>query len=519
MTMGSILRRSALRSPGKTAIVYGDRRISYRDFNMRVNQLSDSFLKMGLAKGDRIAILFHNCPEFFEVYFACAKTGGIFSPINNLLTPKEVKEILFYLEPRFLFLDPDFLPAIMAMREELTFLEGIVLLGEDSAEAVTGYEALIRQGGQQEPENQPNDEDIMSIFLTSGTTGRPKGAMRTHRHDYINALAGAIELRLEPQDRVIMVFPFYHVTFEDHIRNVLMSNTIVIRKEGSFQPSNVLEILSREKITVCQLVPTMIAALLQEQNIDQYDLSHLRLILYAAAPMPVELLKRAMKRFKCAFMQMYGQTETGPITLALKPEDHLLEGSQAQIDRLAAAGRPVLDYEARILDKKGRELGPGEVGEIVVRGEAMTVGYWNLPTETAETIRDGWLYTGDYGKMDEDGYIYVVDRKNDMIISGGKNIYPREIEEVLYRYPAVSEAAVIGVPDEYWGESVKALVVLKSGEGATEEEVIRFCKENMASYKKPRSVEFREELPKSSTGKILKRVIREEYWKDKDHRV
>jgi acyl-CoA synthetase (AMP-forming)/AMP-acid ligase II len=324
-------------------------------------------------------------------------------------------------------------------------------------------------------------------------------------------MTSAIEQRIRRADRALLLFPFYHVTFADSLRHILMANTIVIRKEGGFNVDEVLELLSSEKITTCQFVPTTINAMLQAEDLTRYDLSHLRLISYAASPMPVELLKAAMQTFACQFLQMYGQTETGPCTTALKPEDHVIEGSKAQIARLASAGRAVLDYEIRIVDQDGKDVPAGEVGEIVVRSEAMTAGYWNLPEETAKTIRDGWLYTGDFGRMDAEGYVFIVDRKNDLIISGGKNIYPREIEEVIYTHEAVSEAAVIGVPDDYWGESVKAYIVLKAGMAATEKDIIDLCKRTIASYKKPRSVVFVKELPKSPTGKILKRVIRAPY--------
>jgi len=240
----------------------------------------------------------------------------------------------------------------------------------------------------------------------------------------------------------------------------------------------------------------MINAMLQAKNLENYDLSSLRLILYAASPMPVELLKKAMNRYQCQFVQMYGQTETGPCTTALKPEDHMLEGSEAEMARLASAGRAVVDYEIRIVDEIGNNVATGEVGEIIVRSEAMTIGYWNLPEKTARTIKQG------------DGYLFIVDRKDDLINSGGKNIYPREIEEVIYTHPAVLEAAVIGVPDDYWGESVMAFVVLKEGMCATEDEIIDLCKKTIASYKKPRFVKFVQQLPKSPTGKILKREIK-----------
>jgi len=309
------------------------------------------------------------------------------------------------------------------------------------------------------------------------------------------------------------------VTWEDNMRHVLMGNTIVIRKEGSFDPREVLDILSGEKISVCQFVPTMISSMLQSEDIEKVDLSCFRMLPYAASPMPVELLKKTIKRFKCQFTQFYGQTETGPLITALRPGDHVLEGSERQLAKLASAGKPVLNYEVRIVDQDGKDVRPGQVGEIIVRSESMTAGYWKLPEETAKAIKGGWLYTGDFGRFDEDGYVYIVDRKNDMIISGGKNIYPREIEEVLYRHDAVLEAAVIGVPDDHWGESVRALVVLKPGKKATEDDIIAFCRENLASYKKPRWVEFRQELPKNPTGKILKRFIREEYWKGRDKKV
>jgi len=519
MPTGDIIRRSAHRDPEKTALIFGDRKLTYGELNQRVNRIANSLLKSGISKGDRVAVLLHNCPEYFEIYYACAKTGGIFAPINNLLRDSELKKIFEYLEPRFLVFSPDYRKLAERFRAELTGTEFLIELGGESSSPFTRYEQFVQEGSREEPGVLVSDDDIMSIFLTSGTTGLPKGAMKTHRHAYIDTMVGAIELRLHQNDRALMVFPFYHVTWEDNLRHILMCNTIVIRREGSFDPKEVLEILSRQKITICQFVPTMISSLLQEERIEDYDLSHFRLLTYAASPMPVELLKRTMTRFKCQFMQLYGQTETGPMTTVLRPEDHVLEGSEAEMARLASAGRPVVNYEVRIVDEDGNDVAPGVVGEIIVRSECMTVGYWRLPDETAKILKDGWLYTGDFGKFDDHGYVYIVDRKNDMIISGGKNIYPREIEELLYQHDAVLEAAVIGVPDEHWGESVKAVVALKQGKVVSEEALISFCKERMASYKKPRSVEFREELPKNPTGKILKRLIKDEYWKGRDRRV
>lgn len=519
MPVGDFIRRSADKFPEKTALITQDVRMSYNVLNTRVNRLANALLDAGLQKGDRVAAILHNGAEFVEAYFACAKSGGVFVPINNLLKEREFRRILEYIRPRFLIAAPEFEELIRGLAPEMPFLEFLCTLSEHSDEPFRSYESVVGGGAPHEPDVTVFDDDLMSIFLTSGTTGRPKGAMRSHRQDVINAMTGAIEMKLGYEDRAVILFPVYHVTFEDQLRYFLMGNTVYIRKEGAFDPKEVLEILSKEKITICQFVPTMVSAMLQEESIEQHDLSHLRLIPYAAAPMPVELLKRAMARFQCQFAQFYGQTETGPLTTLLRPEDHVLDGSKEQLARLASSGRAVVDYEVRIVGEDGMDVPIGAVGEIIVRSEAAMNGYWDLPEETAKTIRDDWIHTGDFGRFDKERYVYIVDRKNDMIISGGKNIYPRELEEVIYTHPAVLDVAVVGVPDDYWGESVKAVVVLREGMQATEEEIIALCRENLASYKKPKSVEFRDALPRTTTGKIRKKEIRDEFWRDKDRRV
>jgi len=304
----------------------------------------------------------------------------------------------------------------------------------------------------------------------------------------------------------------YHVACEDNIvRHSFMPNTIYTKREGGFSPAEVLEFISKERITRCQFVPTMIHSLLQLPNIKEFDLSSLQLILYAGSSMPAELLKRALEVFPCGFAQMYGQTESGPFTTVLRPEDHIMTAPGAKVQRLASSGKPAINYEIRIVDENDRDVPPGEVGEIIGRSEAMTIGYWQMPEASAEKLKNGWLHTGDLGRFDEDGYMYIVERKNDMIISGCVNIYPREIEEVLYKLPAVSEASVIGLPDEHWGEVVKAVIVLKNGDVVSEAEIIDFCGKNLAGFKKPKSVDFWKELPKSATGKILKKDIRKFY--------
>ena len=514
MRVGDILTRNANKFPGKIALMSEDRSQDYKSLNGRVNRLASALLRKGLRKGDRVGVLVHNGHQFVELYFAAAKTGAIFCPYNNHLTRSELKEIINYSAPRFLFFDRDYEELIGSLTSELTSVESVVCLQECQGFSAESYERLLSGGEEAEPGLEIMEDDVMSMFFTAGTTGRPKGALHTHKHVVTNAVTGVIELRVDYDDRILITFPLYHVAGEDNImRHSYMPNTIFVRREGGFDAAKVLEYIAENRVTRCQMVPTMVHTLLQLHDVKRFDLSSLRLILYTGAPMPVEMLKKAMQIFPCGFAQLYGQTESGPVTLLLKPEDHALEGSAKQLQKLASTGKPVLDYEIRIVNEHGEDVGPGEVGEIIGRSEAMMEGYWQMPEETAVKLKDGWLHTGDLGKFDEDGYVYIVERKNDMIISGGVNIYPREIEEVLYKHEAISEASVIGVPDDHWGESVKAIVVLKESATATGEEIIQFCGAHLAGYKKPKSVEFWKELPKSPQGKILKRVIRESFKK------
>jgi long-chain acyl-CoA synthetase len=512
MTIGDLLIRNAHKFPNKTALVDGEVSQTFQMLNERVNRLAQQMLDFGLRKGDRIGVLVHNCSQFIEIYFASAKIGTIFCPYNNHLKQYELKDILDYSTPRLFFLDRDFAGMIRDLSSGLKSVEKYVCLQMSEEDLFEDYEKFLIQGSDEEPSVRIFEDDVLSIIFTAGTTGKPKGAMRTHRHLLSDAVASVIELGVSYDERVLITFPMYHVACEDNIvRHSFMPNTIHIKKEGGFKPEKVLEYVSKERITRAQFVPTMIHSLIQVSDVNQYDLSSLRLILYAGSSMPVELLKKALAVFPCGFAQMYGQTESGPFTTVLKPEDHIMDGSEQRLARLASSGKAAINYELKIVDENDIELPRGQVGELIGRSEAMMIGYWQMPEETEKKLKNGWLHTGDLGKMDDDDYVYIVERKNDMIISGGVNIYPREIEEVLYGHPAVSEVSVIGLPDEHWGETVKAVVVLKKGTSTTEAEIIEFCGSRLAGYKKPKSVDFWEELPKSSTGKLLKKEIRRRY--------
>lgn len=510
MVVGDMPRRNANKFPAQTVVVSEDATLTFQMFNERINRLANELLEKGLKKGDRIGVLVHNGHQFIEIYYAAAKTGGIFCPYNNHLTASELREIINYSSPKFLFVDRDYGDMAAKLKGELNSVDYYICLQAQGRSFMEDYENFLSRGQSHEPITAVFEDDVLSIIFTAGTTGKAKGAMRTHRHLLSNAVASAIELRVEYDEKVLITFPMYHVSGEDNIvRHSFLPNTFYIRREGGFNPEQTLEYISKKQITRCQMVPTMIHSLLQVPDIKKFDLSSLRLILYAGAPMPVELLKRALEAFPCGFAQLYGLTESGPFTTVLKPEDHIVDGSEEKVKRLASSGRASLNFEIRIVDDGDNDVPVGEVGEIIGRSEAIMKGYWQMPEETAKKLKNGWLHTGDLGRLDEEGYVYIVERKNDMIISGGVNIYPREIEEVLYQHPAVSEASVIGVPDEHWGEAAKAVIVLREGTVATDAEIIKFCGEHLAGYKKPKSVEFWPELPKSPQGKILKKEIRE----------
>jgi len=371
------------------------------------------------------------------------------------------------------------------------------------------YGEVVEDQSEEEPEPDVREDDLLTIFYTSGTTGVPRGAIYTHRQKMENVAMKALDIGVEFGDRHLVVLPMFHIGGDSHIWPFfLRGGCNVIMPRPSFDPAEALQTIANERITDVHIVPTQLISLLNLPNVEQYELPCLKRIWYAASPMPTEVLKRGLAVFGPIFMQGYGLTESGPHTTVLNRASHR-EGQTM----LASCGQPCIGVHVRIVDEAGRDVEAGKIGEIIVQSRRNMSGYWRKPDETRETIRDGWLYTGDLGYYDERGYIYIADRKKDMIITGGENVYPKEVEDVLYRHPAVREAAVIGVPDPYWVERVHALVVLKENAQASAEDIIGFCKQHIAHYKAPRTVEFVESLPKNPQGKILKKELRAKYWK------
>jgi len=514
-TLKEMIEANAQRYADKTAFVGEDGSYTFEQVNRRINSLVHALADLGVQKGDRVGILAYNCPRSFEV-FGLAKAGRVCVPLNHRSVGRELAYLINNSGMSSLIVGREFVDVVNSICHELDEVRNLICLDAE-VEGMSSYEQLIARYPSDEPADDVAPDDPAALYYTSGTTGHPKGA--THTHKSLLAEIAVHQGSFASDDVVLCVMPFFHVGGSAaHLFPAFAYGATSVIHKG-FDETDVLEAIEKKKVTYVGLVPAMIIRLLEHPNLDEYDLSSLRTIMYVGAPMPPEALRRGLERFGQVFSQLFGQTETLNVAV-LRKEDHIVEGSAKEVRRLESAGQPFGQGEMRIVDGQGRDVPPGDVGEILARSDRMMTGYWRMPEETAETIEeDGWLHTGDVGRLDEDGYVYLVDRKKDMIISGGENIYSREVEDVLYMHAAVLEAAVVGVPDEKWGESVKAVVVLKDGKEASEEEVIDFCKEHLASYKKPRSVEFRDALPKTGSGKIKKAEIREGYWRGQGRRI
>jgi acyl-CoA synthetase (AMP-forming)/AMP-acid ligase II len=511
-----LLNLSARKYPGKTAVIFEGIRLTYGEVNDRANAIANSLMQMGIQKGDRVTLIADNTFEWIEMYFAPAKLGATFCPVNSTAPPKEMESVLRYLSPKVVILQPRFVPMIQSIKERLTGVSLFIVIGED-APGMENYDKLIDKGPKHDPDIQLDPLDTALILFTGGTTGMPRGAMHTHKGCIYNAYAASIATGQTHDDVEMHITPMYHTAMAAQLMaSTLLSNTHVITRK--FDAERVLELIAKEGITCGFVVPTIINKVLHVPDLEKYDLSSLRCLYYGGAPMPMKLLEQALEVLQCNFMQFYGQTE-GLLYATLSPQDHVVKGPPDKVKRSRAAGRAIVNYELRVVDDQGEDVPSGEVGEIVVKGPTMSNGFWDKPDETANLIRNGWLHTGDLAYMDEDGYVYVVERKKDVIISGGKNIYCPEVESVLYSHPAILEATVFGIPDDYWGEAVKAAVVLKPGNEVSEEELIEFVSRNISSYKKPKSIDFLEELPKNNNGKIVKRVLRDQYWKHAERSI
>jgi len=519
-TWADIIYRNALLYPENEAFIYGEKRITFAQFNARVNRLIHALHSMGVKKGDGIGVFSWNCAEYADVYGAAMKGGFIISGMNPRLRPHELEYLINYSEINTLFVGGELIEMVSQLRSRFPKVKTYISL-EAAAPGMISYHDLQLAHSEEEPDVAVKEEDLFLIFYTSGTTGTPRGALYTEGRNIENTRTKVIELGLEVGDKHIMILPLFHIGGYSHFWAFFYAGgSNVIMQQRSFDPAATLRSIEEEKATDLHIVPTHLVTMLALPNIEKYDLSSLKRIWYAASPMPAELLRRGMEKFGTIFMQGYGQSESGPDITFMSRKSHQVLGKSLEEQRvLASCGQPSLGVHVRIVDENNKDVKPHGVGEIIVQSKTVMVEYWCKPDDTQHAVVKGWLHTGDMGFYDERGFIYIVDRKKDMIISGGENIYPREIEEVLYNHPSVAEAAVIGVPDKLWVERVHALIVLKEGRHTAEDEMMEFCKQHLARYKAPKSVEFVESLPKNPQGKILKRELRKKYWEGLERKI
>jgi acyl-CoA synthetase (AMP-forming)/AMP-acid ligase II len=511
-----LIKRGANYFPNHTGVIYEGETLTFADVFQNSCRLANALLQLGLKKGDRVAFLLANSLKSVEIDFALLLTGLVRVPLNTRLSENEHRHMIQETEAKALLFTEEFRERAGHLQQHCASLRHLCQMNGTEKEAgIVNMAEYVQTVYSDEPPVLVDESDLATIQYTSGTTGVLKAAV--HTQETWAAICNNILISLDIQEGDIML----HAAPLTHASGTLVlphwirggANSIL----PGFQPDQYLRVVDEEKPTTLNLVPTMIVMLLSQPDVDCYSFESVRNIIYGASPMPRETLRRGLALWGPKFVQYYGQTEAPLILSILNKNDHL--GSDPETEnRLLSCGRPVPTTSVKIVDEDGNEVTIGKIGEIVVKSSQGMTGYWKAPELTKETIKDGWIHTRDMGYVDEKGYLYLVDRKSDMIITGGFNVYPREVEEVLYQHPAVMEAAVVGVPDEKWVETVKAFVVLKPEQTATEEEIIQFCKERLASYKKPSSVEFIDTLPKSAVGKVVRRLLREPYWKEKGDR-
>ncbi len=505
-TLGDIACCSARSFPTRTAIYFEGTTLTYAELNERVNRLCNSLRGLGVGKGDRLTVLSENTYKYFEIYFVAAKLGISVTPLNFRLADPELIHIINDSESTVLFAGDGYEERTMKMAGSLPRIRQCIAM-DNRAAGFDFYEDLLAGASRDEPASDTTEEDMAILMYTGGTTGLPKGVMMTHRALMTGFIGAALTFSFTRQDSTCFVLPLFHVSFWPAFAHLLVGGKVVIIRRPEVE--GVLKLIQDERCTHINAVPTLYNWMLQLAKPGAYDLSSLRIMTYAGSPFPPELLKKCIQTFGPIFSQAYGMTESiGGTSLSM--EDHCLEGERSRL--LASAGRPILGVDVAVTGIDDKPLPPGEVGEIVLRGKCVMQGYWKNPALTAETLRGGWYHTGDMGYLDEDGYLFLVDRKADMIVTGGENVYPKEVEDVLYEHPAVEMVAVVSAPDEKWGERVQAVVVLKPDQEVREEELIAHCKGRLAGYKCPKAIVFQDSLPTTAVGKILRKDIKKTFW-------
>lgn len=502
--------------PDRDLIVFEGKRWSYARAYDRVNRLAKGLRDLGVQKGDRIGMLQVNCNQYVEVYFASAKVGAIFVPLNFRAKVEELSYVIDNASVKIIFVGQRYLQMIDGILSQSTTVKHVICL-EGIEEKGISYEDLMNSPPLEDITEEIEDEDITVLMYTSGTTGRPKGVPLRHSGFVSYVLENVEPANPDIEEKNLLASPFYHVAgMQAMLAAVYGGRTLVLMPQ--FKTEEWMRLVQEERVTRTMLVPTMLKWIIDHPDFKGYDLTSLKVITYGAAPMPFEVIKKAIEEMPWVrFIKAFGQTETASTITVLGPEDHILDGTEEvqkkKLNRLASSiGRPLPDVEIKIVDAEEKILPPYQTGEIMARGPRVMTGYWGDEKKTKRVkTEDGWLYTGDRGWQDEDRYIYLAGRGDDLIIRGGENISPEEVEKALCSFPKIEEAACIGVPDPEWGQEPRAIVVLKKGESATEEDILKFCKDKLAGFKRPKSFVFIDRLPRNHMGKLLRKELREKY--------
>ncbi len=509
--LGDLLRRNALRYPDREAVVSATARLTWAELNRRSNRLAHKLLNMEIKKGDRVAVILNNTHQVIEVMFAAFKIGAVYVPLNYRLSPEEISIIINDCGAVVIFYAQDFAATVQAIKSESTQVKYYVVIGQ-SLHGDPAYEEWLSNVSEQEPESFVGLDNLAIIPYTGGTTGLPKGAMYGHRNIMATIQDHIFPFELAFKSRQLNAAPiFAGGCCVQILNNIYCATTIILM---DFDVLNILRAIEREKVELLPLSTVPLFMIANHPEAENFNVSSLKRIFYGGGSMNLRYLEKIQKFFGCELVQQYGSTETLINITTLGPYDHLLEGDEEKTIRLTSAGRANRGVDIRLVDDKGKDVPLGEVGEIVIRSHSNVVGYWNMPELNRESFQNGWYYSKDMAYFDEEGYLFIVDRKNDMIKTGGMSVYPAEVEEVLENHPDIAEAAVVSAPDPIWGERVVAVIVLREGTELSAEEVIGFCRTKLGGYKVPKQVDFLDTpLPRNPLGKVLRKDIREIYWK------
>lgn len=505
LNIADLVRATADRLPDKPALIFQDQPVKFSELDREIDRAAAGIAALGVRKGDRVAVLVNNIPHFVYAYMGLMRAGAVMVPLNTMSTADEVSHVLADAEARVVVAAEAYVRTVEGLRDTLPMLEHVVVAGEAPVGAMTWEQML--GGGSEVPDVTSAPDDLACLPYTSGTTGRPKGAMLTHGNLLANLdqMSQVPLLRITESDVILLTLPLFHIYALNVILGLSLREGATAVLQERFDPVASMDSVEKHGVTVLFGAPPMFVAWLSTPGIEERDLSMVRVAVSGAAPLPGPVLEEFQRRLGVAIWEGYGLTETAPAVTS---------NAMGDVPKPGSIGRPLPGIELRLVDEDGHDVVDGDPGEIVVRGPNVFKGYWRRADETEASISDGWLHTGDIAYADEDGYLYIVDRKKDLIIVSGFNVYPREVEEALYRHPKVAEAAVVGIPHPYTGEAVKAYVVMRPGERASEEDIIEFCKRHIARFKCPEVVSFVHELPHTQTGKVLRRALRDDAAED-----